>query len=78
MAAGADDSLEKARIYLQHELGDYYRADLVDAFLSAGPQAMATLEEDTEVILDYVKWPDYHADQVGGGVGRQDAGDAAL
>ena len=66
MAAGADDSLEKARIYLQHELGDYYRADLVDAFLSAGPQAMATLEEDTEVILDYVKWPDYHADQVGG------------
>ncbi len=66
MAAGADDSLEKVRTYLQHELGSYYRADLVDAFLSAGPEAMSTLEDNTEVILDYAKWPDYHADQIGG------------
>lgn len=66
MAAGADDSLEKARTYLQHELGPHYKADLVDAFLAAGPQAMAALEDNTEVVLDYVKWPDYHADQVGG------------
>jgi 3-oxosteroid 1-dehydrogenase len=65
-AAGADDSYEKARTYLQHELGSYFRADLVDAFLSAGPEAMATLERDTDVILDYTKWPDYHADQIGG------------
>lgn len=65
-AAGADDSYEKVRTYLQHELGSYFRADLVDAFLSAGPEAMATLENDTDVILDYTKWPDYHADQIGG------------
>lgn len=66
VAAGADDSYQKVRTYLQHELGSYFRADLVDAFLTAGPEAMATLEEDTDVILDYTKWPDYHADQVGG------------
>ncbi|HSV81024.1 MAG TPA: FAD-binding protein, partial [Ramlibacter sp.] len=65
-AAGAKDSIEQARTFLQHELGSYYRADLVDAFLEAGPQAIATLQQDTEVALDYVPWPDYHADQVGG------------
>jgi 3-oxosteroid 1-dehydrogenase len=65
-AAGADDSIEKARTYLQHELGNYYRGDLVDAFLEAGPDAMATLQDGTEVVFDYVKWPDYHAENVGG------------
>ncbi|WP_029000957.1 FAD-dependent oxidoreductase [Azohydromonas australica] len=65
-AGGAVDSVENARTYLRHELGEYYRADLVDAFLEAGPEAMATLQDGTDVAFDYVKWPDYHADQVGG------------
>ncbi|HSV81708.1 MAG TPA: FAD-dependent oxidoreductase [Ramlibacter sp.] len=65
-AAGARDSIEQARTFLRNELGDYYRADLVDAFLEAGPEAMATLQDKTEVVFDYVSWPDYHADQVGG------------
>jgi 3-oxosteroid 1-dehydrogenase len=65
-AAGAVDSIENARTYLRHELGNHYRADLVDAFLEAGPEAMADLQDGTEVVYDYVRWPDYHADQVGG------------
>ncbi len=65
-AAGVDDSSERARVFLQHELGSWYRADLVDAFLDAGPQAMDALQGGTEVALDYVPWPDYHADQIGG------------
>lgn len=66
LAAGAQDSIENARTYLRHELGNHYRADLVDAFLEAGADAMETLQDGTEVVFDYVKWPDYHADQVGG------------
>jgi succinate dehydrogenase/fumarate reductase flavoprotein subunit len=65
-AAGAEDSVEKARTYLRNELGNYYRADLVEAFLEAGPKAIAELQQDTEVVYDYVKWPDYHAETEGG------------
>lgn len=65
-AAGAVDSVENARNYLQHELGNHYRADLVDAFLEAGPKAIDEIEDGTEVIFDYVRWPDYHASQVSG------------
>lgn len=65
-AAGVKDSVEQARTFLRHELGDLYRADLVDAFLDAGPDAMATLQDGTDVAFNYVPWPDYHADQIGG------------
>lgn len=65
-AAGAQDSVENARTYLEHELGNYFRGDLVDAFLEAGPKAVAEIQNDTAVGYDYVRWPDYHADQVGG------------
>jgi 3-oxosteroid 1-dehydrogenase len=66
VAAGIDDPVEQVRTFLQHELGPYYRADLADAFIEAGPKAMAMLQENTEVFFDYVPWPDYHANQVGG------------
>lgn len=65
-AAGAVDSLENARTFLRHELGSYYRADLVDAFLQAGPEAVAAIGRNTAVNFDYAPWPDYHASQVGG------------
>ncbi len=64
--AGAVDSIENARNYLRHELGNHYRADLVEAFLEAGPKAMDEIEDRTEVVFDYVRWPDYHASQVSG------------
>ena len=64
-AAGIDDNADKVRLYLKLELGDYYRSDLIEAFLAAGPKALATLEENTEVKFDVVNWPDYHANQQG-------------
>jgi 3-oxosteroid 1-dehydrogenase len=65
-AAGSTDTIEQARTYLRHELGNYYRADLVDAFLTNGGAAITALQTGTEVVFDYVPWPDYHASHVGG------------
>ncbi len=63
---GIDDPIDRARTYLKHELGNYYRADLVDAFLESGGDALAELEKDTDVGFHVNKRADYHADQVGG------------
>lgn len=63
-AAGIDDSFERARGYLKHSLGNYYRADLIDAFLESGPQAIAELQNGTEVKFDVLAWPDYNANHV--------------
>lgn len=65
-AAGAEDSVEKARTYLKNELGNHYRADLVETFLEAGPKAVAEIQDGTDVAWDYVTWPDYHAETEGG------------
>ncbi len=65
-AAGAQDSAENVRTYLRRELGNYYRADLVDAFVANGAAAITAVQQGTEVVFDYVPWPDYHAGQVGG------------
>ncbi|TYO61127.1 FAD-dependent oxidoreductase [Bradyrhizobium hipponense] len=65
-SAKIDDSLEKARTYLQHELGTYYRAGFVDAYLEDGPTALAALENGTEVRFTLASAPDYHSSQVGG------------
>ena len=65
-AAGAQDSAENVRTYLRHELGNYYRGDLVDAFIANGGAAVTALQSGTEVVFDYVPWPDYHASQIGG------------
>lgn len=65
-SAKIDDSLAKARTYLQHELGNYYRADFIDAYLEDGPAALAALEDSTEVKFTLASVPDYHSSQVGG------------
>ncbi|MGY8663824.1 FAD-dependent oxidoreductase [Bradyrhizobium sp. UFLA05-109] len=65
-SAKIDDSLVKARTYLQHELGNYYRTDFVEAYLEDGPTALAALENGTEVKFTLASAPDYHSSQVGG------------
>ncbi|MGY3610414.1 MULTISPECIES: FAD-dependent oxidoreductase [unclassified Bradyrhizobium] len=65
-SAKIDDSLAKARTYLQHELGNYYRPDFIDAYLEDGPAALAALENGTEVKFTLASAPDYHSSQVGG------------
>jgi 3-oxosteroid 1-dehydrogenase len=63
--AGLKDSIDDARSYLRHELGNYYRADLIDAFLDSGRTALNAIETDTEVKFDHLPWPDYHPEQAG-------------
>jgi 3-oxosteroid 1-dehydrogenase len=65
-AAGIEDSPEKVRTYLRHELGNFYRADLIDAFIESGPKAVAEVQNGTEVKFDLIPWPDYHAANPGG------------
>ncbi|MGX5805387.1 FAD-dependent oxidoreductase [Bradyrhizobium sp. Arg314] len=65
-AAKIDDSVEKARTYLHHELGNHYRPGFIDAYLEDGPVAIKELESDTEVKFTLASAPDYHSSQVGG------------
>ena len=50
---------------LKAEIGNYYRPDLIDAFLASGGTALAELEAGTDVKFDLIPWPDYHPHQVG-------------
>lgn len=47
IAGGFQDSIENARTYLRHVLGDAYRVDMIEAFLARGPEALAFLEDHT-------------------------------
>jgi len=64
--AGIDDSLDKARLYLKHELGDRYDDRRLGAFLEAGPRMIDFFERETALKFflgqDY---PDYHPDAPG-------------
>jgi succinate dehydrogenase/fumarate reductase flavoprotein subunit len=46
---GADDSLENAALYLRHSVGNESPESLRMAFLSSGPQAVAELEQKSQV-----------------------------
>ncbi|HEV7371087.1 FAD-dependent oxidoreductase [Arenibaculum sp.] len=65
--AGFQDSKEEARTYLQHEAGNHFDPDRVDAFLDAGPEMVDFFEKNTSV--RFVLGPtfaDYHPDAPGG------------
>src|SRR5450759_4332424 len=64
--AGMDDSLSNAADYLASTVPEAENADLRDAFLARGPEAVAYLEQNTEVRLQPVKvYPDYYPDKPG-------------
>jgi len=68
-AARADvkDTVEKARTYLQHETGEHFDAARIDAFLEAGPKAVAFFETETALQFDLgPTFSDYHPDAPGG------------
>ncbi|MFN4311653.1 MAG: FAD-dependent oxidoreductase [Ferrovibrio sp.] len=63
---GINDSKEAARTYLQHEAGNHFDAERVDAFLENGPQMVDFFESKTAV--KFVLGPqfsDYHPDAPG-------------
>lgn len=65
-AAGAQDSPQAMRTYLKTIIGAGYNAQLVDAFIARGHQALRWLERNTE--LRYAlrpHSPDYYPDEPG-------------
>lgn len=59
--AGMADDRDAARRYIQAEAGNLFNAELVDAFLDAGPQAIAFFNDDTALSLSHRPVsPDYH------------------
>ena len=69
-AYGIAETPEQARTYLRHEAGNNYDAARVDAFLSAGPEAVDFFTTKTALRFDMpLVFPDYHAEAPGGAQG---------
>ncbi|GHC26350.1 dehydrogenase [Gemmobacter nanjingensis] len=65
-AAGMTDSREAARTYIKGETGNLFNAELVDAFLDKGPEAIGFFHEKTALKLAHRAYsPDYHSDAEG-------------
>jgi succinate dehydrogenase/fumarate reductase flavoprotein subunit len=67
---GIVESPDQARSYLRHEAGNSFDAARVDAFLSAGPEAVDFFTSQTALRFDMpLVFPDYHAEAPGGAQG---------
>lgn len=67
---GVEDTVAAARTYLRHEAGNHFNAACVDAFLAAGPEAVAFFERETAVQFDPASaFSDYHPTAPGGRAG---------
>lgn len=66
-ADGIEDSVEAARTYLQHEAGNHFNAENVDAFLATGPEAIEFFHTKTAVKFEPASaFSDYHPAAPGG------------
>jgi len=64
---GIVEQPDQARSYLRHEAGNSFDAARVDAFLSAGPEAVDFFTSQTSLRFDMpLVFPDYHAEAPGG------------
>jgi len=69
-AYGIAETPEQARNYLRHEAGNNFDASRVDAFLTAGPEAVDFFTTKTALRFDMpLVFPDYHAEAPGGAQG---------
>ena len=67
---GIVEGPDQARSYLRHEAGNSFDAARVDAFLSAGPEAVDFFTSRTALRFDMpLVFPDYHAEAPGGAQG---------
>lgn len=68
--AGMTDSRDDALRYIAGETGNLLNADLVNAFLDAGPEMVTFMEANTELQFEHRAFsPDYHSDQPGAALG---------
>lgn len=69
-AAGMEDSKADARRYLQHEAGNHFNADTVDAFLDNAPKMVEFFQKNTALQFDLgPQFSDYHPDSPGARTG---------
>ncbi|MDO8631819.1 MAG: FAD-dependent oxidoreductase, partial [Phycisphaerales bacterium] len=69
--AGATDSLEAAKRYVEHEAGKNFDAERVAAFLENGPRMVEFFERETVVrFMPSITFPDYHPEAPGSALGR--------
>lgn len=67
VAAGVDDSLDKAKTYLRGETGNHFDEKRVDAFLANGPKMVEFFENNTALTFELgPAFSDYHPDRPGG------------
>ena len=64
--AGIEDSPERVQTYLRGELGAYFDAAKVTAYLTRGPEALRALENHSEIKFVLTGTPDYHSSREGG------------
>jgi len=68
--AGITDDLEKARTYLKNEIGPWYSADHIDAYLEAAPRVLEFFARESELSFELGPfYADYHPEAAGGMVG---------
>lgn len=64
--AGMQDTRDDARRYLQHEAGNHFNADTVDAFLDNAPRMVDFFRNNTALQFDLgPQFSDYHPDAPG-------------
>ncbi|MXQ14825.1 FAD-dependent oxidoreductase [Microvirga makkahensis] len=69
-AAGMEDDPKAARRYIELETGNRFNAELVDAFLDNGPEAIAFFHEKTALRMAHRPYsPDYHPEKDGAALG---------
>lgn len=69
-AAGMTDNRDEAYDYISNETGDLLNANMVRAFLEAGPEMVSFMEENTYLKFEHRTFsPDYHSDQPGASLG---------
>jgi succinate dehydrogenase/fumarate reductase flavoprotein subunit len=69
-AAGLEDSVEQARLYLSHVIPGDFNHELRETFLARGPEAIAYLEARTALAFKPVPfYPDYYPDLPGATLG---------
>lgn len=65
-AVGTEDSLDAARLYLQHEAGNFYDSSRIEAFLTNGDRMLQWFQKNTAVrFAPNEGLPDYHPDAPG-------------
>jgi len=70
--AGANDSLDEAREYLKNTIPDYVPQEMIEAYLTEGPNMVDFMHEHTQMRYESLgMYPDYYTDRAGGKEGHR-------